>query len=281
VSTQPFSRTQGCFNQPPPATFAGWNLHLAAANLPEHLRRKMPDGSSLNLTDEVLLALDVAPTLIADGGFGLVHGPAGAGKSMVLGVIQAVCPHRVVHVLLEGPLNSKAFDDRIYRALTGTVMEGTESSIEDAIAVELSNAPTLLVVDEAQNVSPSTLLALRRFSDMSHAPFGVQLACLGSTKNLRRNTALWDRVLEPIELHPLSGAQLLSKLAGFHPLLADADPQLLFDIDDAHCRGSWRAWAQFINSHRRKIGPGMPLTKASAELTLRHNSKFNPGGLRP
>jgi hypothetical protein len=230
----------------------------------------MPHQSRLLLTDEVRRALALTPQLLTHGRFGLIDGPSGAGKSTLLGIIRAACPHRVVHVQLEKGRRGKALDEAIYADLTGTVLTGTERDIERAISVELSRTPTLVIIDEAQYLPPSVLLAMRTLMRDTGHPFGLLFAGIDVERNLRSDAPLWTRFSWQVSLRRLEGHHLHNTLRDYHPLLAAAEPALLSHIDAVLCGGNWRNWGLFIEQHQLVAGRDTPMTHTSADTTLRN-----------
>ena len=68
----------------------------------------------------------------------------------------------------------------------------------------------------------------------------------------------------------LTGAELLNTLHAWHPLLREADPQLLQRIDARYCTGHFRDWAQLLraaeNANAELAARGKP---THATLTTR------------
>jgi hypothetical protein len=246
----------------------GWSQAAAATRVPADLAAWMPPGTSLVITRDIQRALLLVPPIIEQGRIGLIDGPAGSGKSQLLGAVEAACPHRVVRITAEGGDRSRALDAMIHEKLTGHVATGTERSIERANSVELGRAPTLLIVDEAQLVSTSALLSFRRIMRDAARPFGLLFAGIGMARHAKRDPSLLSRGSFTITLERMSGQQLLATLAAAHPLLAAAPHDVLLDADRVLCRGQWRTWMLLLEQHQNLHGTGTAVTRDSLALVL-------------
>lgn len=245
-----------------------WTLIGLDSRVPSDLRAWMPAGTELVITRAIERAVLLSPRLIELGRIGLIDGPSGAGKSQLLGAVQAACPHRTVRVQPEKRDHGKRLDVMIHTELTGHVPTGTEADIERANAVEICRTPTLLIIDEAQLVSASTLLSLRRMQRDAARPFGLLFAGIGMVEHAERDPSLATRRQFIITVRPMVGPTLIPTLARAHPLLAAADPDLLLAVDHVHCHGQWRAWMILLENHQNTLGPDQPVTRESMATVL-------------
>ena len=68
----------------------------------------------------------------------------------------------------------------------------------------------------------------------------------GCYQTLTRYRALSSRVASWAEITPIPASEVVELIRGFHPLLADADEELLDEIDDLYAHGVLRNWATFV-----------------------------------
>lgn len=269
----PLQRRQGLFTQPEPPKAATWHLNDIAARVPEDIARKMPHGCSLYLPDTQLKILLAVPELIALGEMGLVLGPAGVGKSVLLGAVRAACPHRVAHVDLRSQKTSIGMAQAVFKALTGVettipIQRGPDP-IWRAVEVELNRTTTLLVVDEIHRVVNEALLELDRLALRTAGRFGVLAAGLKAAEpRLRKNGEVWRRFAFRENLFIIPRNRLHETLSNWHPLLEHADPSLLKRIDAVMCKGSWGEWKNFVVAHQGCWGRDAALTEKTARMAL-------------
>ncbi len=137
---------------------------------------------------------------------------------------------------------------RLLQKLTGSRPTGESFYLTDELAELLTERSPVVVVDETHRAQARGLDQLVYLKE--NAPewmlvlIGSELAARaaavpGVRSRIRGRTA---------EFGALAGAELLATLRAWHPLLHDADPQLLQRIDARYCSGNFRAWAQLVRS---------------------------------
>ncbi|QOV40938.1 ATP-binding protein [Streptomyces ferrugineus] len=108
--------------------------------------------------------------------------------------------------------------------------------------------PGVLVVDDAQRLTPSLLDYLRQLWDAPGCAAALVLCGAGSERAVARASALRSRVLTWHQVGRLEPSQLQQTLSLFHPVWAQADPEDMARVDEQMARGNFRTWAK-ITSH--------------------------------
>lgn len=283
-STAALLRVQGVFHQPEPPKAATWHLNQMAERMPYDIAREMPHGSALVLPDKQLKILLAVPELIALGRMGLLLGPSGSGKSVLLGCARAACPHRVAHVDLKSKKTEIGLARAVYKAITGVectiAMNRGPDPVWRAIEVELAHTPTLLVVDEVHLVPINAVMALHDLAKRTVGRFGVLVAGTDKAKKrLKNDETCWRRFYFREELRKIPDSQLVKRLDDWHPLFRGAaQPEnkataaLVRRINKTMCNGSWGQWANFVEAHQGQVGRETALTEATARRAL---SRYN------
>ena len=66
-----------------------------------------------------------------------------------------------------------------------------------------------------------------------------------------------------VHFEPMRGQTLINTLAAYHPVLANTDEDLLYDIDAKDCVGNFRAWYHIVDLAL----PLLPATRHPDRLT--------------
>jgi hypothetical protein len=137
---------------------------------------------------------------------------------------------------------------RLLQKLTGGRPTGESYYRTDDLAELLDEQSPVVVVDEAhraQSRGLDQLVYLKEVAqDWTLVLIGSELPTAvarvpGVRSRLRGRTAAFA---------PLTGAELLQTLKAWHPLLHDADPELLQRIDARYCTGKFREWAHLLRA---------------------------------
>ena len=140
---------------------------------------------------------------------------------------------------------------RLLQKLTGGRPAGEGYHLTDDLAELLEEHCPVVVVDEAhraQSRGLDQLVYLKETSpEWTLVLIGSELPAAvarvpGVRSRLRGRTA---------EFAALQGAELLATLRAWHPLLRDADPQLLQRIDARYCAGNFRDWANLVRAAQK------------------------------
>ncbi|WP_141278507.1 AAA family ATPase [Pseudonocardia hydrocarbonoxydans] len=104
----------------------------------------------------------------------------------------------------------------------------------------------LLVVDEAQQLNRECIEFLRYLHDHRLTRFALLLVGGdGAWKVLAKEPMLRSRIYRRVVFRALTGDQVCELIPRFHPVYADAPPELLLFVDDHFAHGNLRDWAAF------------------------------------
>lgn len=189
--------------------------------------------------------------LLGAAAMGVVHGPAGLGKTYA--VEQALSRDRDVSVCWV------AFPSRpTMRLVAATLFEqltrvpaGRRSrfALTDELVEALGGRPRAVVVDEAQRLNKDCIEFLRYLHDHPRTRFALLL--VGGDDAwavLSREPMLRSRVYRRVALEPLTGPQVCELMGSFHPIYEGVDRELLLLVDDHFGHGNLRHWAAFTHS---------------------------------
>lgn len=189
----------------------------------------------------------------ADNDMAALLGEPGTGKTFcALAFLESVAAAGRLPVFLQSDVTAThtLMTTRLLQKLTGGRPTGEGYHLTDDLA-ELLDEHSPVVVDEAhraQGRGLDQLVYLKETSpDWTLVLIGSELPALaarvpGVRSRLRGRTAAFA---------PLTGAELLQSLRAWHPLVRDADPELLQRIDARYCAGSFRTWAQLVRAAQK------------------------------
>ena len=209
-------------------------------------RRMFPRRARLVVTPEINLLAWGLPSMTSRGGIIVVSGPAGSGKSVAAQAIATVSPVRTVSVELSPRTKSKAFWHDIASAISGAPPQHTEKQLRDLVRTQLHTEPTLLIVDEAQNVGMPSLLQLRWLCGLNIPGFALLLAGVGLDSYIQREPQLASRVDRRVILERVPIGALSPYLRRYHPLVEEMPDDLLERIDTTYANGLWRHWSKLL-----------------------------------
>ncbi|MBN9801138.1 MULTISPECIES: ATP-binding protein [Pseudonocardia] len=199
-----------------------------------------------------LVATDQAVEhVVAASAMGVVHGPAGLGKSYA--VERALARHAGVAVSwVEFPSRPTM------RLVAATLFEqltrdpaGRRSRfvLTDELLESLGRGPRAVVVDEAQRLTKDCIEFLRYLHDDRRTRFALLLVGGDDAWSvLSREPMLRSRVYRRVALDPLTAPQVCELMGSFHPIYDGADRELLALIDDHVGHGNLRHWAAFTHT---------------------------------
>lgn len=199
-----------------------------------------------------LVATDQAVEHVLDAAaMGVVHGPAGLGKSYA--VEQALARHPGVAVSwAEFPsrptmrLVAVTLFEQLTRAPAG---RRSRFALTDELIEALGRGPRAVVVDEAQRLNKDCIEFLRYLHDDRRTRFALLLVGGDDAWSvLSKEPMLRSRVYRRVALDPLSGPQVCELMGSFHPIYDGVDRELLVMIDDHIGHGNLRHWASFTRS---------------------------------
>lgn len=197
-----------------------------------------------HLTCEVM----VAHAARFDGIFVVTSGVAGVGKSLSTksaALATGLEVHRVQFTpdASVGVANAILLDSLGVRTGRGDYVPETTAEIRRL----LDQRRRLLLVESAHDASGDVLAHLR----VLHSQASFTLGFVGHRRFLSRASTqpeLFDDADRWIEFSPLAHEEMLAVLSDYHPAFATAPPEFLAAIDEEHCHGRWKRWAQFLRT---------------------------------
>ncbi|MCD2191688.1 ATP-binding protein [Actinomycetospora soli] len=199
-----------------------------------------------------LVAVDQAVEHLLDtAAMGVVHGPAGLGKSYA--VEQALARHPATAVSwVEFPSRPTM---RLVAAAMFTDLTRLDAgrrsrfALTDELIEALSRGPRVIVVDEAQRLNKDCIEFLRYLHDDRRTRFALLLVGGDDAWTvLSREPMLRSRIYRRVALDPLSGREVCDLLGALHPIYDNVDRELLLLVDDNVGHGNLRHWAAFTRS---------------------------------
>ena len=257
--------------------------------MPQHFVN-LPGAATLP-TRHYQLTGQIIDDLIAELATGVVHGPAGTGKTYA---VQAALER--LRDAVPGPAGSQvsvctlAFPakptmrlvaDELLAALTGAAPPRSRNRFQliSALTDLLSGPRRLVVIDEAQRLNGDCIELLRHLHDHPHTRFALlYVGGDGCWEVLSREPMLASRVFRRLPFTRLDRPAVPALMRRYHPVYDGADEALLLEIEDAYGKGMLRNWAVFTHaavSLRRKAGTG----RISAEVAGNVYAKLG-GGIR-
>ena len=219
-----------------------WNVAAGSSHWSPQQQAEMPSGASLVVTPAMEALSRGMPSAIRRGAIILVSGPSGSGKTTAVEAAIAVTPMPAVRVELEPRTRTVLLWVVLATALTGCTSSGAAHELRGHIRDYLTAHPTLIVVDEAQNVGLNALLNLRWLAGLG-LHFTLLLAGAGLNEYVAKEPQLASRVSRRILLDAQPPAWMIPAVRQFHPVFAQMPQDLLLEIDEVYGRGLWRPWA--------------------------------------
>ncbi|GAA4609704.1 DNA transposition AAA+ family ATPase [Actinoplanes octamycinicus] len=219
----------------------------------------------LGLTDAAVLPTTtyqltarIIDDLVANLATGVIHGPAGTGKTFAVTdnlerLRAAGGGHQVVTCSLAFPSKPTMLRvaAELVHALTGSEPAASRSRfrlINHLIGL-LASTPRLIVIDEAQRLNGECIELLRHLHDHQDTRFALlYVGGDGCWEVLSREPMLRSRVFRRLPFKRLDRAQVPALIRSYHPIYAAADDALLADIDAVYGKGTLRDWAVFTHT---------------------------------
>lgn len=213
-------------------------------------------GANTLVTSQYQLATRIVDDLVANAATGVIHGPAGVGKTFA---VQANLErlrdtaHRVSTCSLAFPSKPtmRRVAEELVQALTGTLPPNSRSrfNLINHLVGLLAGPPRLVVVDEAQRLNGECIELLRHLHDHSDTRFALlYVGGDGCWEVLSREPMLRSRIFRRLPFKPMPKDKVAALMRGYHLIYAGADDELLLAIDDSYAHGSMRDWAVFTHT---------------------------------
>lgn len=213
------------------------------------VRNEMPPGASYVATPSFTLAQTAARIASEKLDMAGFFGDAGTGKTTAIEYFMDHTDFECIYLVAEpSPQRKEIFEEILLKTTGGFDATMSARQLRRACNEVLAERRRVLVMDECQHLSILWHRQLRTLHTHAEAQFALFLAGgENAVSTLKRDQMLWTRIKEKVYFQALTGDVLLASLAQFHPLLANTDPELLADIDAAHCDGNFREWANFVD----------------------------------
>lgn len=221
-------------------------------------------GAATLPTRQFQLAGEVIGEVTAELATGVVHGPAGTGKTYA---VQAAV-ERLQDGAVPGPpgtpgqvtVYTLAFPSRptmrlvadgLLAALTGAPAPRSRNRFQliSALTDLLSGPPRLVVIDEAQRLNGDCIELIRHLHDHPRTRFALlYVGGDGCWEVLSREPMLASRVFRRLPFTRLERSEVPALMRRYHGIYKGAGDALLLEIEDAYGKGMLRNWAVFTHA---------------------------------
>lgn len=206
-------------------------------------------GAATLHTTPLALTRRAVDDLVSARAMGVVHGPAGCGKTFAWQTAAARLEVPVCAVQFPSRPSMLRVAQKLLDAFLGYIPKGTSSRLGDQLIDLLAEAPRLIVIDEAQWLNRECIEYLRHLHDDPATRFGLLLAGgEGCWQVLSREPMLHSRLHRRVVFRPMDRDAVLRAIPGYHPIYEQADPETIAEIDDRFAHGNLRAWAEFTHT---------------------------------
>ena len=213
-------------------------------------------GANTLVTGQYQLASRIIDDLVTHAATGVIHGPAGVGKTFAVEAnLERLrdTEHRVSICSLAFPSKPTMLRvaAELVTALTGTAPPTSRSRFHliNHLVGLLAGPQRLIVVDEAQRLNGECIELLRHLHDHSDTRFALlYVGGDGCWEVLSREPMLRSRIFRRLPFKPMPRDKVPVLMRGYHPIYADADDELLLNINNMYAHGSMRDWAVFTHT---------------------------------
>ncbi|MFJ9523643.1 AAA family ATPase [Kitasatospora sp. NPDC101801] len=209
-------------------------------------------------TGHFQLAGKVLDDLVANAATGVVHGPAGTGKTFAVEAALEALERRapgerpaVVSLQFPSRPTMRLIADQLLQELTGAESPSSRNRFDltTKLVGLLASPMRLIVVDEAQRLTGDCIELLRHLHDDQRTRFALlYVGGDGCWEVLSREPMLRSRIFRRLRFEPLAQAEIPALMRRYHPIYSGADDHLLFEIDNAYGHGTMRDWAVFTHT---------------------------------
>lgn len=209
-------------------------------------------GAATLNTRHFQLTRRIVADLVAHQATGVIHGPAGTGKTFA--VHSALAEHTAadpVMLIFPSHPTMRLVADELLFAVTGerAPISRNRFRLVASLVDHLSGPPRLVVVDEAQRLNGDCIELLRHLHDHPDTRFALlYVGGNGCWEVLSREPMLRSRVFRRLPFQTLTRERACELMRTFHPIYAQAPDALLLDVDDTFAHGTLRDWASFTHT---------------------------------
>ncbi|MGH3573329.1 MAG: AAA family ATPase [Pseudonocardiaceae bacterium] len=225
--------------------------------MPRHFVN-LPGAATLP-TRQFQLTGQIIDDLVEVSATGVVHGPAGTGKTYEAALERLRDPgsaHPVAQVTtctlaFPSKPTMRLVADELLKALTGTAAPRSRNRfyLTAALIEQLSGPRRLLVIDEAQRLNGDCIELLRHLHDHPETRFALlYVGGDGCWEVLSREPMLASRVFRRLPFKKLDRATIPALMRGYHRIYDGVADALLWEVEDAYGKGTLRNWAVFTQT---------------------------------
>lgn len=225
---------------------------------------RLPSGGATVPTPAFTLTQTLAARAVASAEVAGFFGEPGTGKTHALRHFTENADVECIYITAApSPQRKEIFEEILIGA--GRIPDDTSvRELRRDCHELLAERPRALIIDESQHLSYLWHQQLRGLHDHPEARFALLLAGGANVvPTLKRDPQLWSRVQMRVHFEPMRGQALINTLAAYHPVLANTDEDLLYDIDAKDCVGNFRAWYHIVDLAL----PLLPATRHPDRLT--------------
>ncbi len=191
--------------------------------------------------------------VVRERAIGLIHGNSGLGKTFACEYAAKRLALEVIWVRFQDRSTPREVASKLLSTVTGVPEVGTRAELSERLIDHLSEKARLIIVDEAQSLSPSAFNLLQYLWDDKKRQFALLLVGgNGCWRTVSRHPMFSTRLHQRVEFHALTDEDVLEIMPGYHSLYAAAEPELLLQINDQCCQGNFRHWASFTKAAQTK-----------------------------
>ncbi|MFE6692038.1 AAA family ATPase [Streptomyces sp. NPDC057743] len=205
----------------------------------------LPVGAQPVWTLSVRAVAEAVGQAMAVQGAVCVFGDPGRGKTAAVRMVLSEVPPgwKVTWVPVAVRPSVAGMRRAVFDALALAGRFPHTSALADAAVAGALGQARVLVVDEAQRLPVPCLEYLQSLWDHPGTRITLVLCGAGSERALARLPQLASRVVAWQEVPRLTGAEVASVVAGFHPLWRTVPAPELTWIDQSCAHGTFRTWA--------------------------------------
>jgi DNA transposition AAA+ family ATPase len=209
-------------------------------------------GAATLETESYLLAQRAVADAVDANAMAVLHGDAGLGKTFAVEDALAAPRLPLLWVSFPSRPTPRLIAATLLEAITGRPTRLDRFAIIRRLVERLTATPAIVVVDESQLLTSDCIELLRYLHDHRTTRFALVLVGgNGTWRVLSREPMLASRVYRRVRFQPLTRAEVLAAIPGYHALYARAEPELIRLIDDLFAHGNLRNWAAFTDSALR------------------------------